>query len=252
MQELSVRHFADTLDAPKEKMLVQAGASADLINALKNGTYSLSAEQMAIAQQQIVDQAKRREMEAESSRKFDTLYQDQLARQRAAAAAKAQSMKGNAIHELVKGDLVSWHYGSLTHFDDAVLEQKKLIALYFSASWCGPCRKFTPLLVDYYNHVAPQHPEFEIIFVSLDRSPFGMETYIRETNMPWPAIDYQKLESKAAVKRYMGSGIPCLVLLDATGKVISDTFSGTQYLGPEKVLSDLDTIFAQRNVAQAH
>jgi len=248
MQELSVRHFADALDAPKERMLVQAGASADLISALKNGTYSLSPEQTAIAQQQMVDQARRRQMEADASRKFDTLYQSQLADKRRAAVALPNA-NGNAIHQLVKGDLVSWHNGSLVHLDDEALADKKLIALYFSAHWCGPCRKFTPLLVDYYNHVAPQHPEFEIIFVSLDKSQFGMETYIRETNMPWPAVDYQKLVGKDAIKKYAGEGIPCLVLVDASGKVISDSYAGKQHLGPEKVLADLNTIFAGNTAA---
>jgi nucleoredoxin len=71
--------------------------------------------------------------------------------------------------------------------------------------------------------------------------------------MPWPAIDFQKLKGKDAIRKYAGDGIPCLVLVDATGKVISSTYAGTQYLGPAKVLGDLDAIFAGRvldNVAQ--
>jgi nucleoredoxin len=54
----------------------------------------------------------------------------------------------------------------------------------------------------------------------------------------------------AAVSRYAGDGIPCLVVVDPTGKVISDSFAGKQYLGPSKVLSDLDAIFAGAPVAQ--
>jgi Thioredoxin-like len=44
--------------------------------------------------------------------------------------------------------------------------KKKLVALYFSAHWYAPCRKFTPQLVKFHNRVAPQHPEFEIVFIS--------------------------------------------------------------------------------------
>ena len=29
--------------------------------------------------------------------------------------------------------------------------KNKYIGLYFSASWCGPCRKFTPRLVEFRN-----------------------------------------------------------------------------------------------------
>ncbi|HEV3147335.1 MAG TPA: hypothetical protein VGZ24_01680, partial [Chthoniobacterales bacterium] len=73
---------------------------------------------------------------------------------------------------------------------------------------------------------------------------FAMETYMREANMPWPAIDFPKLGGKEAIRKYAGAGIPCLVLVDATGKVVSSTYAGAQYRGPAKVLGDLDAIFA--------
>ena len=242
MSELSARHFVDTLDASKEKALIEAGASPQLMDALRSGTYSLSPEKMAQAQAKIVDETKRRAMEAERARQSDTLYQSQIARER--ASARPQSASTTAIRELVKGDLVALRNGTLGHFDDEAVESKKLIAFYFSAHWCGPCREFTPKLVDYYNRVAPQHPEFEIIFVSFDKSQSGMETYMHEANMPWPAIDYQKVGGKDAIRKYAGDGIPDLVVVDASGKVVSDSFAGKQYLGPQKVLGDLDAIFA--------
>jgi nucleoredoxin len=249
LTELSIRHFVDTVDAAGVKSLRQAGAKADLINALQAGTFSLPPEQAAVARQQIEDQMKRRAVETEHAR-FDTLYRAQIAQDRKAAAMPVPIAGHNVIHDLVKGDLVSEQNGSLAHFDDETLEKKKLIAFYFSAHWCGPCRKFTPELVAYYNRVAPQHPEFEIIFVSSDKSPFAMETYMGEANMPWPAIEYQKIAGKDAIKKYAGQGIPCLVLVDTSGKVISHSYDGTRYVGPRKVLADLDGIFARDNVAQ--
>ena len=40
--------------------------------------------------------------------------------------------------------------------------------------------------------------------------------------MPWPAISFDKLPGKDALKKYAGESIPCLVVVDANGKVISD------------------------------
>jgi nucleoredoxin len=250
IQELSTRHFADRLDSPNEKALVQAGASAELIEALRSGAYSLSAEQTGIARQQMADQAKRNAAEAARIRANNNMTnQDRLARPHPTTFA----IQGdNTIYQQVKDDLVCWRSGGMAHFDDEALADKKLIGLYFSAHWCGPCRKFTPELVDYYNRVAPQHPELEVIFVSSDRSPAEMEMYMREMSMPWPAIEYHKLPQKGAIAKYAGSGIPCLVVVDQTGKVVSDSYAGQQYLGPKKVLSDLDAIFAHGSVAQTH
>jgi nucleoredoxin len=244
MQELSTRHFADTIDETKEKTLVKAGASAELIAALKSGIYSLTPEKTAVVQEKIAIAEQRRAEQVEAARKSDAAYQQEIARQRTAKSAPKLNTSADAISQFLKGDLVQWHNGAVVHADDTALANKKLIAFYFSAHWCGPCRKFTPQLVDYYNRVAAQHPEFEIVFYSFDKSPFAFETYMREANMPWPAIDYAKIKSKEALAKSAGDGIPSLVLVDSSGNVISASQAGGKNLGPEKVLADLDAIFA--------
>ncbi|HWY39994.1 MAG TPA: thioredoxin-like domain-containing protein [Chthoniobacterales bacterium] len=249
IKELSTRHFVDVVDEAKEKTLINSGASAELIAALKSGTYSLSAEKTAAMLQQMAALDERRAVEAEISRKSDARYQAQVTRERTSKSPAPSAAEG-AVPELLKGDLVQYRNGSLTHFDDSSLANKKLIAVYFSAHWCGPCRKFTPQLVEYYNRVAPQHPEFEIVFYSHDRSPADFETYMHETNMPWPAIDFAKLKGKQSLTKNAGPGIPSLVLFDSSGKLISSSYAGSQYRGPQQVLADLDAIFAGKMPAR--
>jgi nucleoredoxin len=241
IQELSQRHFADNLDETKEKALVKAGASQELIDALKSGTYSLSADKTEAVLTQMADEAQRRAEQAEASQKAEARYEAQIARQRTARPSpKLETGGSDAVSQFLKGDLVQFRNGGVTHADETALANKKLIAFYFSAAWCAPCRKFTPQLVEYYKRVAPEHPEFEVVFYSIDRSLFAMEKYMRDENMPWLAIDFGKLKDKEVLKKNAGDGIPSLVLVDSSGNVISSS----QNVGPQKVLGDLDAIFA--------
>lgn len=241
MKELSNRHFVDVLDEAKERTLSNAGASAELIAALKTGTYSLSVDKTEAVLQQMSAADQRRAAQAESARKSDDRYRAQVTRERSASPT---SPTIGGMQEFLKGDLVQYRNGSMAHVDASALQNKKLIAVYFSAHWCGPCRKFTPQLVDYYNRVAPQHPEFEIVFYSHDRSAADFENYMHETNMPWLAIDFPKLKGKQALTKEAGPGIPSLVLFDSSGNLISSSYVGSQFRGPQQVLMDLDNIFA--------
>ena len=42
--------------------------------------------------------------------------------------------------------LVKEGFKTVSKPTDEALAGKKFVALYFSASWCGPCKRFTPLL----------------------------------------------------------------------------------------------------------
>ncbi|MFZ4776345.1 MAG: thioredoxin-like domain-containing protein, partial [Terrimicrobiaceae bacterium] len=73
-------------------------------------------------------------------------------------------------------------------FKSDSLASKKFIAVYYSASWCGPCRNFTPDLVKWYKRNASKSDLFELVFVSADRSEAQMQEYMVEDKMPWPAL----------------------------------------------------------------
>jgi nucleoredoxin len=239
--DLAKRHLAEKLDGPAEITLLKAGASPALLFAIKSGSYSLSPEEAAQAKQEVEAEAKRRAALAEQSRRFNTSYQDKLAQERAAETMKFHA--ANTTYDYLKGALVRPGNNGLVRAEDDAIGKKKLIAYYFSAHWCPPCRKFTPQLVQYYNRVAPEHPEFEVVFYSFDKSAAEMEQYMRESNMPWPAIDYDKRNEKKELLAPAGNGIPALVLVEASGKLISSSFDGKTNIAPQKVLDDLNAIF---------
>lgn len=142
----------------------------------------------------------------------------------------------------VKGDLVAVQGKKVSRFDDTPLAGAKYIAVYYSASWCGPCKSFTPKLVEFYNRVKPLNPSFELVFVSRDQSEAEMEAYMKTDKMPWPALSFRKATGKHPLTKYAGPGIPCLVLLDEQGKVLSDSYVEGKYVGPNKVMSDIEAI----------
>jgi nucleoredoxin len=242
LQDLKRRHFADKVDGAAEMTLLKAGATPSLMFALKSGNYSLSPQDAAKAKQDLEAQAKRHAALVEESRQLNTFYQEKVAQERAAEMLKFRG--ANITHDYLKESLVRLGNNGLVSADDDAIGKKKLIAYYFSAHWCAPCRKFTPKLVEYYNRVAPEHPEFEVVLYSFDKSATEMEEYMRETNMPWPAINYDKRQEKDELRAAAGNGIPALVLVDASGRLVSRSFDGEKYLGTQKVLDDLDAIFA--------
>ena len=247
--ELVTRHFIGTLDATGEKNLLQAGASTALINGLKSGAFAVPASEVAAVQAELAAKAQRKAAQLEEARKLNTLYQARAAQSKTAPSPNGAN-PAVSIAAMLKGSLVESRNGVLRAHLDADLEKKKLIGLYFSARWCPECRKFTPKLVAYYNKVAAAHPEFEVLFISNDKSPAAMETYMRDEQMPWPALSYDKIAGSEGVRKYAGAGIPCLVVVDENGKVIFDSYEGKNYRGPEAVLADLDQLFAGKGPTQ--
>jgi nucleoredoxin len=156
--------------------------------------------------------------------------------------ATALSAVAGSFHDSFKGELVAVKAGAVTAFDDKALASVKYFAVYFSAGSSGPCKRFTPQLVKWYEQNKPKHPEFELILASGDRDAKGMEAYMLEDKLPWPAIKFDKLAQIPTVAKLEGEGIPCLVFVDSTGKVLSHSYEKGTYLGPAKVMNDIDAL----------
>jgi len=96
----------------------------------------------------------------------------------------------------------------------------KIIAVYFSAHWCQPCRGFTPLLSKTYQDIIKANKAFEVVFVSSDSDEDNFKEYFK--SMPWKAVSYEKEEFRTAIAEKFGiRGIPALIVLNSEGKVIS-------------------------------
>merc|ERR1719397_412189 len=100
------------------------------------------------------------------------------------------------------------------------LIQKQVIGLYFSAEWCQPCHRFTPVLTEAYTKLKKEDStSLEIVFISSDRNESDYEKHWK--TMPWLALPYAKRIKKGTLSRMFDvQDIPRLVLIDPkTGQV---------------------------------
>ncbi|KAL7538660.1 hypothetical protein ACHAWF_006166 [Thalassiosira exigua] len=104
----------------------------------------------------------------------------------------------------------------------SALANTRLVALYFSAHWCGPCRGFTPMLIEFYNHLKEEIPThgLEIIFVSSDRDDGQFQQYY--SKMPFLALPFSNRALAQQIKSVFGvRGIPSLVVIDSiSGRIV--------------------------------
>ena len=94
----------------------------------------------------------------------------------------------------------------------------KTIGIYFSAHWCPPCRGFTPKLVEFRNS---NKKDFEVVFVSSDRSPKAQMEYMKGSNMKWYTMPHRSDAANALSKKYGVRGIPALMIVSSDGKTIT-------------------------------
>ena len=71
------------------------------------------------------------------------------------------------------------------------LNGKKYKLLYFSAHWCPPCRGFTPELAKTYAKLKADGKDFELVFISSDRSEDGFK--VRKRRATCASVQTQEI-----------------------------------------------------------
>ena len=110
------------------------------------------------------------------------------------------------------------------------LSGKKQIGIFFSARWCGPCRHFTPQLVEEYKKLKSQG--FEIVFASSDKERSVCKGYFDDMG-DWLTLPYDNRDLKSKLsEKYKVQRIPKLVILDNKGELV--TTEGRLLVGNNK------------------
>ncbi len=103
----------------------------------------------------------------------------------------------------------------------ALMQKGKMTLIDLWASWCGPCRAAIPKVKAMYEMYGSK---LQVISCSVDEKEAAWRKAEAEEKMPWP----QLLASKETMAKVLGpyyalSTIPCLVLIDAEGKIVCVT-----------------------------
>ena len=100
----------------------------------------------------------------------------------------------------------------------------KVVLIDFWASWCLPCRRENPQLVEMYNSL--KGSPFEIFGVSLDSDLAAWKNAIQKDKLTWPQVSELKKWESGVVREYHIESIPFSVLVDKEGFIISKGLRG--------------------------
>ena len=114
--------------------------------------------------------------------------------------------------------------GELLKISD--VHQGNVLLIDFWASWCGPCRRANPELVEIYQDYNSQG--FEILGVSLDRDSASWVKAIADDQLTWSHVSDLKYWDSEGAELYGVSAIPHAVLIDREGLITAKNLNGDE------------------------
>ena len=112
----------------------------------------------------------------------------------------------------------------------------RMVAVYYGASWYGPCRAFVPELIAAYPRLRARG--IEVLFVSDDASCATALDYARTSRMPWlllPCDPRRHAKLRALAKQ----ALPGIVVLDHSGAPMRTSWHRDGSSTPRTVLRAL-------------
>ena len=102
----------------------------------------------------------------------------------------------------------------------------KVVLVDFWASWCGPCRREMPNIVEAYKQYKGK--KFEIVGVSLDKDAESWKAAIQKLGITWPQMSDLKYWDCEGSRIYAVSSIPHTMIIDGEGTIVARGLHGEE------------------------
>jgi thiol-disulfide isomerase/thioredoxin len=100
----------------------------------------------------------------------------------------------------------------------------KYVLLDFWASWCGPCRRENPNVVEAYKKYKGKN--FTILGVSLDENKEAWIKAVKDDGLAWNHVCDLKGWKNVVAAEYGIRAVPSNFLLDPSGKILAHNLRG--------------------------
>lgn len=118
------------------------------------------------------------------------------------------------------------------HQADAI-DQSEFFVFFWAANWCGWCQKVSPELSAFFNKHRAGLQHVTMVMMNGDKQESEMLKYLREKELPWPAVRMRDWTNVPYWSATHEGGYPQLLVTDAHGRIIYNGFGG----GPENIRS---------------
>ncbi|NXK13767.1 NXNL1 protein, partial [Herpetotheres cachinnans] len=114
----------------------------------------------------------------------------------------------------------------------------KVLLLYFGSARCPRCRRFAPLLRDFFLRLTDQRhveraSQLGLVYVSRDETEEQQSAFLRTMPRRWLAVPFGDAFKRELELRFAVSEVPAVVVLKPSGEVITgNAVEEIQRLGP--------------------
>lgn len=105
---------------------------------------------------------------------------------------------------------------------NAQVEEADYVIVYRMRTGCTRCAAFAPELAKFYESVKAEHPRFEAVFLSDDKSGDAARALFAKEKLPGRAVVYErKLEAADIATRLTGELLPLVYVIHKSGTIVA-------------------------------
>jgi hypothetical protein len=101
----------------------------------------------------------------------------------------------------------------------------KYIVFLRGSTTCSITRNFAPSFIKFYNDTRPAHPEYEVVYLTLDSIP-DTEKFAQEMGFSWRMVSWEKT-TMPSVSPIIDGRIPQLIVMKRDGTVLANGIQST-------------------------